>query len=101
MEEEHKTLDERIEKDLEELYNNGEIGSAVDLDGLVQKENEGFSFLTLTFLLFYVSHLHLHLPLLLLQSPLLNSLQISIPFFHFTNFSIPFSPNHKLLSLIA
>lgn len=41
MEEEHKTLDERIEKDLEELYNNGEIGGAVDLDGLVQKENEG------------------------------------------------------------
>ena len=41
MEEEHKTLDERIEKDLEELYNNGEIRGAVDLDGLVQKENEG------------------------------------------------------------
>ena len=35
-------LDKRIEKDLEELYSSGEIRGAVDLDGLVQKENEGF-----------------------------------------------------------
>lgn len=35
------TLDKRIEDDLIELYNNGEIRGAVALDGLVQKENEG------------------------------------------------------------
>ena len=35
------TLDERIEKDLKELYNNGEISGAVDLNGLVEKEKEG------------------------------------------------------------
>lgn len=36
-----KTLDKRIEEDLKQLYNNGEITGAVDLDGLVEKENEG------------------------------------------------------------
>lgn len=36
-----KTLDERIEKDLKELYDTGEIRGAVALDGLVKKENEG------------------------------------------------------------
>lgn len=35
------TLDKRIEDDLIELYNNGEISGAVRLDGLVQEENEG------------------------------------------------------------
>ena len=35
------TLDDRIKKDLEDLYNNGEIDGAVKLDGLVEKENEG------------------------------------------------------------
>ena len=35
------TLDERIEQDLKELYNYGEISGAVALDGLVPKENEG------------------------------------------------------------
>lgn len=32
------TLDERIEKDLKELYNNGEISGAVALDGLVKTD---------------------------------------------------------------
>ena len=41
MKEELKTLDERIEEDLKQLYNNGEITGAVKLDGLVEKENEG------------------------------------------------------------
>lgn len=35
------TLDERIEKDLKELYDTGEIRGAVALDGLVKKEDEG------------------------------------------------------------
>lgn len=35
------TLDDRIEEDLKQLYNNGEITGAVELDGLVKKENEG------------------------------------------------------------
>lgn len=35
------TLDQRIDNDLKELYNNGEISGAVALDGLVQEENEG------------------------------------------------------------
>lgn len=35
------TLDDRIKKDLEDLYNKGEISGAVTLDGLVKKENEG------------------------------------------------------------
>jgi hypothetical protein len=35
------TLDDRIKQDLEDLYNKGEIDGAVDLDGLVKKENEG------------------------------------------------------------
>lgn len=35
------TLDDRIKKDLDDLYNKGEIDGAVALDGLVQKENEG------------------------------------------------------------
>lgn len=35
------TLDDRIKKDLDDLYNKGEIDGAVDLDGLVKKENEG------------------------------------------------------------
>lgn len=34
-------LDDRIKKDLEDLYNNGEISGAVALDGLVKEENEG------------------------------------------------------------
>ena len=35
------TLDERIKQDLEDLYDKGEIYGAVELDGLVEKENEG------------------------------------------------------------
>ena len=35
------TLDDRIKQDLEDLYNKGEIRGAVELDGLVEKENEG------------------------------------------------------------
>lgn len=35
------TLDDRIKKDLDDLYNKGEIDGAVNLDGLVKKENEG------------------------------------------------------------
>ncbi len=35
------TLDDRIKKDLDDLYNKGEIDGAVALDGLVQEENEG------------------------------------------------------------
>lgn len=35
------TLDKRIENDLYDLYNNGEIKGAVDLNELVKKENEG------------------------------------------------------------
>ena len=35
------TLDQRIVKDLGDLYNNGEIEGAVRLDGLVQEEDEG------------------------------------------------------------
>lgn len=34
------TLDERIKKDLEELYNNGEISGAVTLDGLVEVDEK-------------------------------------------------------------
>ena len=35
------TLDDRIKKDLEDLYKKGEIDGAVDLNELVQEENEG------------------------------------------------------------
>ena len=34
------TLDERIKKDLEELYKNGEISGAVTLDGLVEVDEK-------------------------------------------------------------
>ena len=36
------TLDERIEKDLKELYNNGEISGAVALDGLVKTDKSKY-----------------------------------------------------------
>jgi hypothetical protein len=32
------TLDDRIEKDLKELYDTGEIRGAIDLDGLVKTD---------------------------------------------------------------
>lgn len=35
------TLDDRVKKDLEDLYNNGEIEGAVNLNELVQEEDEG------------------------------------------------------------
>ena len=41
MKEKLLTLDQRIEKDLYDLYNKGEIDGAKKLDGLVKKENEG------------------------------------------------------------
>ena len=36
------TLDERIEKDLKELYNTGEIRGAIDLDGLVKTDKSKY-----------------------------------------------------------
>ena len=42
MEKKHMTLDERIQKDLEDLYNKGEIDGAKDLDDLVKTDKSKY-----------------------------------------------------------
>ena len=42
MEKKHMTLDERIQKDLEDLYNKGEIDGAKDLDDLIKTDKSKY-----------------------------------------------------------